>query len=35
MENPFPKTPGKAKKNCRWCEFSKKSGGPCDGKEGA
>jgi hypothetical protein len=34
MENPFPKTPGKAKKNCRWCEFSKKSGGPCDGKEG-
>lgn len=35
MDNPFPKTPGKAKKNCRWCEFSKKSGGPCDGKEGA
>ena len=35
MENPFPKTPGKNKKNCRWCEFAKKSGGPCDGKEGA
>ena len=34
MENPFPKTPGKNKKNCRWCEFAKKSGGPCDGKEG-
>ena len=34
MDNPFPKTPGKAKKNCRWCEFAKKSGGPCDGKEG-
>ena len=34
MDNPFPKTPGKNKKNCRWCEFAKKSGGPCDGKEG-
>ena len=34
LENPFPKTPGKNKKNCRWCEFAKKSGGPCDGKEG-
>ena len=34
MEYSFPKTPGKNKKNCRWCEFAKKSGGPCDGKEG-
>ena len=34
LENPFPKTPGKNKKNCRWCEFAKKSGGPCDGREG-
>jgi hypothetical protein len=34
MDYSFPKTPGKNKKNCRWCEFSKKSGGPCDGKEG-
>jgi len=34
MDNPFPKTPGKNKKNCRWCEFASKSGGPCDGKEG-
>ena len=34
LDNPFPKTPGKNKKNCRWCEFAKKSGGPCDGKEG-
>ena len=34
MENPFPKTPGKNKKNCRWCVFAKKAGGPCDGKEG-
>jgi hypothetical protein len=30
MENPFPKTPGKNKKNCRWCEFAKSHGGPCD-----
>ena len=28
------RTPGKNKKNCRYCEFAKKSGGPCDGKEG-
>ena len=34
MDYSFPKTPGKNKKNCRWCEFAKKSGGPCDGKEG-
>ena len=34
LENPFPKTPGKNKKNCRWCEFASKVGGPCDGKEG-
>ena len=30
MDNPFPKTPGKNKKNCRWCEFAKSHGGPCD-----
>jgi len=34
LDNPFPKTPGKNKKNCRWCEFASKNGGPCDGKEG-
>ena len=34
MDYSFPKTPGKNKKNCRWCEFSSKAGGPCDGKEG-
>ena len=34
LENPFPKTPGKNKKNCRWCEFASKAGGPCDGREG-
>ncbi len=34
LENPFPNTPGKNKKNCRWCEFASKVGGPCDGKEG-
>ena len=34
LENPFPKTPGKNKKNCRWCEFASKHGGPCDSKEG-
>ena len=34
MDYSFPKTPGKNKKNCRWCEFAKKSGGQCDGKEG-
>ena len=30
----FPKTPGKNKKNCRYCEFASKAGGPCGGKEG-
>ena len=30
MENPFPKTPGKNKKNCKYCEFAVKHGGPCD-----
>ena len=30
----FPKKPGKNKKNCRYCEFANKNGGPCDGKEG-
>ena len=34
MDCSFPKTPGKNKKNCRWCEFASKAGGPCDGKEG-
>jgi hypothetical protein len=27
---PFPKVPGSAKKNCKWCEFM--SRGICDGK---
>ena len=34
MDCSFPKTPGKNKKNCRYCEFASKAGGPCDGKEG-
>ena len=34
MDYSFPKTPGKNKKNCRYCEFASKAGGPCDGKEG-
>ena len=34
MDCSFPKTPGKNKKNCRYCEFAKKAGGQCDGKEG-
>ena len=27
---PYPKVPGNAKKNCKWCEFSAR--GLCDGK---
>ncbi|NDG53720.1 MAG: hypothetical protein EBY39_11980, partial [Flavobacteriia bacterium] len=34
MDCSFPKTPGKNKKNCRYCEFASNAGGPCDGKEG-
>ena len=32
MKNPFPKNPGKAKKNCKWCSF--KGTNYCDSKEG-